>query len=230
MTTQAPSFRPINKFDPKKLPEGLNAPVAQYYCDINWSNGYEKWQLVRFATPGDGNCLFHAILNSFFVPYHEEKLEGVNISRQQIVTTFRQELSEKLSSPINDSPNAITYYDSLNEGHTQKFSQDVAEFSLSYMKQQLNSYFPIGYGYMEFIGNILNKDIYILEAIRADIYITDDLHLTIKGNRPSIVLYYINGHYELIGIRDEATFHTHFSPEHNFIKFLYERVTKYINS
>jgi hypothetical protein len=126
------------------------------------------------------------------------------------------------------APNSQTYYQTLNGGNTSNFAQAVPEFALEYMQRQLASQVPIGYGYMEFIGNVLDKDIYILDGIRHDIYITDELPLTIKGNRSSIVLYYMNSHYELVGIATpDNNFHTHFSPTHSLIRFLNSRVQQY---
>jgi hypothetical protein len=173
----------------------------------------------------DGSCLFHAISNSFFAPYHEEMLHGRHVSREKMVAALRRELADKLSSPISEDTNSPIHYDILNGGNTSAFAESVPEFDITYMQKQLDSQTPIGYGYMEFIGNALNKDIYILEAVRHDIYVTDELPLTIKGNRCSIVLYYMNGHYELVGIRkNNETFDTHFNPDHTLIRFLYSRV------
>jgi hypothetical protein len=211
----------------KPIPNIGKGPVGNYYANINWDNGFEAWNLVRFSTPMDGSCLFHAISNSFFAPYHKEILHGKRVNRTKMVEALRMELSQKLASKVSDSPNALTYYDTLNGGNTSAFSEAVPEFELSYMQNQLNSHTSIGYGYMEFIGNALDKDIYILEAIRRDIYVTDELSLTIKGNRNSIVLYYMNGHYELAGIhKEDGSFDTHFSHDHSFIRFLYNRVTQ----
>ena len=212
-----------------KVPSGLKSPVANYFSYIKWEGDYRKWKLVRFSTPMDGSCLFHAISNSFFEPYHSEHLNGKHISRAKIVSHLRKELSQKLASNISDESDSPTYYDVLNGGNTSAFAEAVPEFTLSYMQDQLKSSFPIGYGYMEFIGNALDKDIYILEAIRHDIYITDELPLVIKGGRKSIVLYYMNGHYELVGIeREDGTFDTHFSPDHSLIRFLYGRVLELV--
>lgn len=208
-----------------KMPSNIKSPSANYYSYIQWDGDFQRWKLVRFATPMDGSCLFHAISNSFFEPYHTELLNGKHISKSQMVSHLRQELSQKLGTKISDDPNSPTHYDVLNRGNTSEFSQVVPEFALNYMQDQLKSSFPIGYGYMEFIGNALNKDIYILEAIRRDIYITDELPLTIKGDRRSIILYYMNGHYELVGIHNEnGTFDTHFSHEHSLVRFLHNRV------
>src|SRR5437763_1645606 len=58
----------------KPLPNTGKGPVGNFYAEIHWDNGFAPWHLVRFSTPMDGNCLFHAISNSFFIPYHEEML------------------------------------------------------------------------------------------------------------------------------------------------------------
>lgn len=213
-----------------KLHQNKEGPVGEYYAEINWGDGFEQWPLIRISTPMDGSCLFHAIANGFFNPYHTETLRGKHIARDKIISLLRRDLSEKLASKISDDPKSRTYYDVLNGGNTSEFSQAVPEFSLKYMREQLNSNFPIGYGYMEFIGNALMKDIYILEAVRHNIYVTNELSYTIKGNRSSIVLYYINGHYELVGIQNSnKTYDTHFTPDHSFIRFLYARVQSIIN-
>lgn len=209
----------------KALPKDTGRPVANYYADIHWENGFENWPIVRFSTPMDGSCLFHAISNSFFPPYHTEMLHGRHVTRNKMVASLRKQLADKLAEPISSDPGAPRHYDTLNGGTTSQFAEVVPEFALSYMQAQLDSHTPIGYGYMEFIGNALNKDIYILEALRHDIYISDELPLTIKGNRCSIVLYYMNGHYELVGIQNiDGSFDTHFTPDHSFIQFLYNRV------
>lgn len=196
-------------------------PVAEYYTEINWDNGYEQWPLCRFATPMDGNCLFHAIANSFFSPYHKESLYERSMSRKEIVNTLRRELARRLSDIDPQDSEGRTHYARLANGNTAIFAEAIPEFKLEAMQAQLASHAPIGYGYMEFICNALNKDVYILEAARRDVYIHDELPFCIKGNRKSIVVYYMNGHYELVGIRTaDGSFDTHFEPNHSFIRFL----------
>jgi hypothetical protein len=208
----------------KPIPQTGRGPVGNYYAEIHWPS-FERWRLVRFSTPMDGNCLFHAIANGFFAPYHTETLKGKRMNRHQIVTQFRRELSLKLAVKISEDEAAPTHYDILNRGNTKAFAEAVPEFALEYMQAQLDSPNHIGYGYMEFIGNALNKDIYILEATRKHIYATEELPLTIKGDRKSIILYYMEGHYELVGIqRPDGPFDTHFSPDHSFIRFLNQLV------
>ncbi|MEM3062293.1 MAG: hypothetical protein QW303_01920 [Nitrososphaerota archaeon] len=206
-----------------------SGPYNTGFNEIKWNNGFERWDLVRFKTPADGNCLFHSICNSFYIPYRTGVLEGKNINRTELVRTLRSELARKLAMKLSDEKDAPTYYSILNKGNTSLFSKEVPEFTLEHMQRELDSSNAIGYGYIEFIGNVLNKDIYILDGVRKDIYISDELPLTIKGNRNSIVLYYTNGHYELVGIRNSEGFDTYFDPNHSFIKFLYNRVSKIVN-
>ena len=233
-TNEPPKPNSTNPFH--TMPPGIESPYANYYADIKWGNGFEKWPLVRFETRGDGSCLFHAIANSFFKPYHTEILYDKKVSRNKMISSFRKELSERLSDKISDDPTSPTHYEVVNRGYTAQWASEakVEEYTLSYMQNQLNSSSYIGYGYIEFIGNALNKDIYILEALRRDIYrqSDEDLELTIKGNRNSIILYYMdNGHYELVGVKnDDGTFGTHFSPDHTLIQFLYNRVQQIISS
>lgn len=218
------------------MPPGLESPLANYYAKIKWEDGFEQWRLVRFSTPGDGSCMFHAITNSFFKPYHTGILDGKSVSRNKIIASFRKELSDRLDTKVSDAPDSPTYYDLLNRGYTAEWAKDakVAEYTLTHMQQELDSNTYIGYGYIELIGNALNKDIYVLEASRQDIYrqVDEDLELIIKGNRNSIILYNIdNSHYELVGLRNsDGSFDTHFSPTHSLIQFLYGRVQNIIRS
>ena len=214
-----------------QMKEGIAKPFAKYFAELYWGGGFDQWHVVKFSTPADGSCLFHAIANSYFEAYHTELLRGKPITREKIVTGLRKELSNMLSQKVNEKDSASPrHYDILNHGNTAAFSKEVATYSLENMQKELDSLRYIGYGYMEFIGNVLEKDIYILDGYRCDIYITDELPLTIKGDRPSIVLCYMNNnHYELVGIENEdGTFATHFSPEHSFIRFLFQRVQELI--
>lgn len=229
---QESSLAPPKKSEsPAYLPNPQNGkgPIGNYYAEIKWNRGFEQWNLVRFSTPSDNNCLFHAISNSFFEPYHSEMLNGKHVSRHKMVTTLRKELAEKLATKVSDDADAPTHYSILNGGYLAIFAKEAPapEFELEYMQSQLEAQVSIGYGYMEFIGNALNKDIYILDASHHDIYLSDELALTIKGNRSSIVLYYMSGHYELVGIRNsDGSFDTHFQPQHSFIRFLYDGITQ----
>jgi hypothetical protein len=213
------------------VPEKLPDPVGRYLL-LSWGGGFESWPLYRISTIGDGSCLFHALANAFILPYRTEKLNSKKISRKEIVTNLRHNLASRLKDQVPGSPDGRRYYDELHNGYTGLFSQIVPEFRLDYMMTQLNSSAYIGYGYMEYIGNVLNKDIYILDALHQGLYrtITDEYQYTIKGNRNSVVIYWNGGHYELIGLKDnQGKMVTHFSPDHSFIEFLYALTRSFIS-
>jgi hypothetical protein len=212
------------------LPCYNNGPVGNYYREINWENGFENWDLIRIDTIADGSCLFHAIANSFFVPYHTEIVDGNKTTRKEIIQKMRKELSESLSSPISSSPNSKTHYQVINSGNTANFpiclDSPEYNFSLENMKKQLNSNNYIGYGYIEFISNVLGKNIYILNHSTQDLYPFEKTELLniYRKNRPSIVVYYEPKHYELVGIMNNGIVDTYFDSNHTFIKFLYNKV------
>ena len=220
------------------LPIYKNGPIGKIYRKIFWENGFENWNLISIDTVGDGSCLFHAICNSYFIPYYTETIKDVKITRKEIVKQVRKEFSEKLSSPISADSNSKTHYEFINSGKTSEFPifSEFPEYnySLKNMQDQLDSDNNIGYGYIEYISNILNKNIYILCKSNKDLYpfCKSDLANIYKNDRSSIVLYYMGSndsrvsydHYELVGIMNNGIVDTHFSPDHSFIKFLYKRV------
>jgi len=212
------------------LPYNSNGPIGDYYQKIMWKQGFENWDLIRIDTIGDGNCLFHAIANGFFVPYHTGIVDGNKMTRREIIKQMRKEFSEKLSSPVSSELNSKTHYEIINSGKTSEFPvcPDLPEddFSLSNMKKQLDSDKYIGYGYIEYISNMLDKNIYILNDSNNDLYPFEKTELLniYKKNRPSIVIYYKLNHYELVGIMNNGIIDTYFDSDHTFIKFLYNRV------
>ena len=180
---------------------------------LNMNNDYNQWNLMRIKTPADGHCLFHALLSAFFIPYINETYNGEYLSKNDIIKNFRYELSLKLPE----------HYKLINKGNTKKFSKDVPEFKLTNMQKELNSNHFIGYGYLEFIANQINKDIFILDD-NGDVYKGDEIPLLIK-NRNAIILYYKNFHYELVGLNINNNIQTHFSTLHPLIKFLKTKIT-----
>ncbi len=199
-------------------------PIGKLYTKVDWKllNGFD---VMRFETPTDGNCMFHAISNAFFTPYHTEILNGQKTTRNNIIKNFRKSLSDKLGETIDDT--GKTYYDTLNNGNTATFALDVPEFTLENMQKTLDSTDSIGFGFLEFISNVLGIDIYILNSNTQDIYVTDELLLSIRC-RNSIILYYMDGHYELVGVKNCDKFVTYFLPTNPLITRLRDRVIQLI--
>lgn len=202
-------------------------PDVGMVLDLGWSEtGFENFRMVAIDTIGDGNCYFHAITHAFYIPYRTQTLDDRTISRRQIVRDLRDSLSKRLGEPVDPlNPSGPTFYNELSRGKLQEFGREIPEYSFEEMRRRLRSNDAVGNEYNEFISNQLSKDIYILDAHRKDVYITGDDDDLLYKNRPSIVLLYHPGHYELVGIRDSnGSIQTYFSPNHPFIRFVRTRM------
>lgn len=173
---------------------------------IEW-NG---WNMVVFETPADGHCLFHSICGSFFIDYKEASIK----EKVRMVKTFRKELSELL--PF--------HYEKLHGGNILSFSEHVEEYKLSNMKNTLNSDHMVGYGYLQFICDVIEKDILIFDEMKMDVYFSDEVTVNDR-NRVIVLCYDEKGfHYETLGIRDNDKMITHFEKNHPFILELKKRM------
>lgn len=194
---------------------------------LNWKDGSFYFpDMERMGIYADGSCFFHAILASHYKPYIEGKNENVAVDRIKMVSEFRMELSSKLSDKIDPrDPSSLTYYQKISRGQLEDFSKEVPQYSIDNMKKELSSTSSVDNVYNEFISDVLNKDIYILDLLTEDVYVTGgDLDILYKG-RPSIVLLYIPGHYELVGLRDrDNNLNTLFGADHPFIQNIIERM------
>lgn len=178
----------------------------------------DQFNLVVTDVPGDGHCLFHSLLLAFFTPYITETYNSNNINRLNIVQQLRSDLADKLSSFIPGSK-TIRNYDLLYNKNINYFAEHVEEFTLVNMQKLLKSNNSIGYGYLEFICNQINKDVYIIDGDTQMLYKSDESPLLVKG-RMSIVLYYQHHHYQLVGLKKEDKIITHFKPTNSFILYL----------
>ena len=192
---------------------------------LNWKNGFEKFKMMRIPVAGDGSCFFHCICKAFFIPYITGIIDGSPISKKQIVTSLRMDLSNALASKINNK-SSMTHYDSLSRNELKNFSKNVPEYTLSAMQTRLNSDSSIGNEFNEFISNQIAKDIYLLDNKKKDVYITGDEDELLYKNRNSIVILYTEGHYELIGLMENnGHISTYFVHTHPFIQFIRQRTS-----
>src|SRR5438132_33334 len=116
---------------------------------------WNGWELIVLETPADGHCLFHSICGSFFIDYRKAS-EKEKVS---MVKEFRKELSELLS----------IHYEKLHGGNILPFSEYVKEYTLDNMKKTLNSNQMVGYGYLQFICEAIEKDILIFDEIKKNV-------------------------------------------------------------
>jgi hypothetical protein len=187
-----------------------------------WHGEYKEWNPITIDTPPDGNCLFHAILNATSLSYRLGKINNKDMPQLAIVNAVRADLSTKLNTKAPGKEK--TYYEELYDGHIHEFADHVPEFTLRNMQQLLKPGNAIGYGYLGYLSDVFNIDLYVLDGTTNDIYISDELPFYSKGNRDSVVLRYVAGHYELVGLLKGDEIISYFSSDHLFIKFLYRRV------
>lgn len=189
-----------------------------------WTGSIQYPGLVWFQVPSDGSCFFHSLLLAYNQNYRLEKQNGHSMTRKDIVKKLRHELSLLLAIPINPlEPTSPRHYDLLARGSLARTSTTFHEYSLENMQRVLDSDQWIDYMYFEFICDALDKDLYILDFKKQDVYLTREEESYQKG-RDSIVLGFTGSHYVLVGILDEnGVTKTVFSPNTRFITTLGER-------
>jgi hypothetical protein len=64
---------------------------------------------------------------------------------------------------------------------------------------ELKSRRPVDAAYQELCANFIGFDIYIIDAVRNDVYPTSNGKILYK-NRPSIFIYYKPGHYDVLAL------------------------------
>jgi hypothetical protein len=182
---------------------------------------YFPFTMIKLNTLGTENsCFFHAILQSF----HKDYINAGSVDEKTRLTrTLRNLLSKQLRS-IDENGEIV--YDTLSNGQLRSFSenvQSIGECSLENMTKILEGYAMITDAFIELTSKCLEIDIYILDESKKDIYFFAGQDL-IK-NRNSVVISW-NGinHYSTIGIKNKNSYSTFFTPTHQFIEFLKERV------
>lgn len=186
---------------------------------LNWNpsnSGFSYPGMVKIYTEGDGSCFFHAIVSAFFKPYITGMIENTALDRNQYIRNLRTDLSRQLKY----------HYDKLSRGQLSKISKEkgMESFSLKSMEETLDSNEPVDNRFNEYVSNIMNKDIYILDGEKRDVYITGKDDDILYKRRDSIVLLYSNHHYELVGVLDNGVITTLFDFSDPFIVMLRNRM------
>lgn len=188
--------------------------------------------MIRKGTYTDGSCYFHAIVEAYFVPYKSGMIGGRPFSRKQFIKDFRLDLAKKLSEINEKDDKKRTYHKSISNGKLTELQKDSLLASIvseENMKKELSSNNSVSYIFHEMVSDLLNKDIYILDAKNKNVYIIDSNTSLYYKNRKSIVLLWIKGHYEVVGVRNDSIIRTFFSPEDPFIVSIKSQITTRTN-
>lgn len=220
--------------------EYVPTPLAdQRVTNLDWSTEpFVNFDIKQVHIIRDGSCLFHAIANGINKSYKLGIKDGRPLDRSSYIRDFRNDLSIKLGSHVDiTDPESPIWYDTISRGNLREFTQPIdgeelhpsaARYTLEQMQKELASSNPVDFIYNELISELLDIDIYILDNETNDVYIVgDDLSLYYK-NRNSIVLLYVPGHYDLVGIKTNNGISTLFTHNHPFIEAIRDRLVEKI--
>lgn len=172
--------------------------------------------LVKKTEINDGSCFFHCIADSFHKPYQLGQID-----KKEYVRNLRKDLSNNLTTEI---------YNKLSRGNLKEFSKKVKGFSLEDFKKILDSNLPIDNRFNEYISNIINKDIYLLDYNKKDVYMTGNDNDILYKNRESIVIIWINeNHFDLAGILEGKRLTTLFQYNHPFIETIRQHMNRKVS-
>lgn len=178
--------------------------------------------LVRISIPGDGSCFFHAILRSFNRRYIEAETKE---ERKKYSRLFRDVLANLLEKKDKSGK---MLYDTVLGGNLREFSKAVPSYSLKEMQKELRGNGAVGDMYQALISEQFNKDIYIIDLKREDVYTTGSDLATLYKKRDSIIIGYRPGHFEVIGVRKtNGVISTFFKPNHRLVVKIYSRLSKH---
>lgn len=180
-------------------------------------------KLYRWKTNIEGSII-HAILNASWKPYQSGIFEGKALDRIQFVRELREQLADRLGQPVN-GPNSSTYYQLLLRGNIAEEARQRPELSVERMKVVLRTENFLGEIFLEYLSNYFDLDIYIIDLKSMEIMLSrieDSLLFT--RTRNSIILGFINNHYELISVKTgEKDYPALFTPTAPIIRKLWQR-------
>lgn len=190
-----------------------------YLTDWGFSDPQDS-QLIKlvklfiYQVPGDGSCFFSSVLlassklyrspNSILLSNSNQQDREIWDQRTKLISDLRHHLADKLEDKVsNDNP--ISHYDSLANGEMREFADTYGtdEYKLEQMQENLRRYrFWPNEIYLQYVSNILNLDIYILELKRRQPFLFVENGNVLTRNRRSIVLLYdeLSGHFEPVGL------------------------------
>ncbi len=156
-----------------------------------------SFKLYSLPTIGDGSCFLHAILRGISPIYTKMSKE----ERIRFVRKLRVDLSGMLECKPEGKEK--TYYEILSRGQLKDLSEVFNETKLSEMKRFLKSNNWFSHLYVEFISEIFDIDIYIIDYNIGDIYNMGDDELFYKGRDSVIIGYASECHFETLSVKGE---------------------------
>jgi len=205
-------------------------PVKTNYELMDWQGSpFSYPNMIRIYTIADGSCFFHALMNATNKVYRSERSNGYALPRADIVRNLRKALAYRLGDPVDPRGDPFdNHYNRLGGGALRMLSRTAPQYGILEMQARLrNPNQQVGNEYNEFVSDQLGIDIYILDGTTRDVYMTGDDWGRLYKDRDSVVLLYMPGHYELVGLlTDRMTEVTLFKPENQFIQSIRARMVE----
>jgi len=182
---------------------------------LNWRLFSET--LHTIVPISESNSMLHCLATAFDDVYLLGKSDNIGLDKKESIRNYRQYLSQLLQQ-VNDG---ISIYEQLFNGQAVELSEENPNLSLSNMVGLLQSDDPITLDYLEFIANIIECDIYVLNFETGSL-----LNNSPIKNRRSVILLYIDHSYHLVYVRREQCGQFVFSGDDSLIMELQAFIQK----
>jgi hypothetical protein len=181
----------------------------------NFKISFSDEDLFIIPVIGDGSCFFHSIMLAINPDYIKESLSN----RINMIHNLRKNLADLLDK---DKSENLTWYNYLSRGTLKILSETIDDYSLDNMKKELLEMGPVDEKFYEYVSDILNIDLYIINSSNNNIVnLEKDFYYK---QRNSICLYFTPGHYELLSVKRNDTLYLQLPHTDPFILSLYSQL------
>lgn len=148
------------------------------------SNHLNKLPLLRIGVLADGSCFIHCILR---ILLDNDYIKMNTMEKTELVKSVRNELANMITKEI---------FSELGNGTIAEL-YNIKDF-YNHIKN-VNNW--IGDESIEFLSNMFDLNVYIMDEKTRKVYkMGMDWGRLYKDTRNSVILLYIKGHYEVIGM------------------------------
>lgn len=143
-------------------------------------------QLLRFGNPQDGSCYIHGVLRAFSKTYKQKTAA----ERTRFIVQLRKEMADNYTLEIHNAVGNGFFVSSQSPAYSYENVRASISQSTFWVSAQLLNY----------IGDQLQANVYILRGADAEVYKFGSTAGHITPGRKNIILYWINdNHYETVG-------------------------------
>jgi len=171
------------------------------------------FDFVKIKTIGDGSCFLHAVLGAASKDYKN----STDRQKKTMVKNLRNDLAELIDDTRKDDK---THYESINRGEMENLSKIFPELEIENVKKFLRSREWFDQKYIEYVSDLLEIDIYIIDYKTGAPYKTGDEEILHKSRNSVIIGYIRETHFETLGVFDGKKIKTFFVPDSKIIKNL----------